>query len=49
MECYNIINKKDLIQNKLMKNYIILKQENNLKMNLILLMDKKQDKEHLVQ
>ena len=40
MEYYNIIYKKDLILNKQMKNYIILKQDNNLKRNLILLIDK---------
>ena len=41
MECYNMINKIDLILKKLIKIYINLKIKNNLKMNLILIMKKK--------
>ena len=49
MECYNLIQKKDIILNKLILIYIHLNHKNNLIKNLILYKELYQEKEHLEQ
>ena len=47
MECYNLKINKDIILKLFNNNFIYLKINNNLKMNLILIKDNFQDKDLL--